>query len=352
MDSLFYRRVFAVVTAAIVVWLLVRIFTPFFGPIVWAAFLAFMLYPLHERWTRKLRGRAGWSAALITVLTPVAILIPLSIVGGVFAAQAAELAGRAQSFVQGLGEGGLTHFERYPLVGPALHWLEQNAGFGAPELREWLLSSGQTFLKWGAAIGGNIVVGALGTALGFGIAIVLLYFFVRDGAAWIARTKRLIPMQAARRDELLDHLAQVTRAVVYGSGITAILQGAAVGVGFAIAGLPSYVVFGVLAALLALLPFGGAALVWIPAALYLAAVGRWGMAIFMLIWGVGVSSSDNVIRPMLVSSRAQVSTLTVFIGVLGGAAAFGAIGLIVGPLVLTLAAALLDYMDEKMAPPA
>lgn len=352
MDSLFYRRVFTLITAAIVTYLLVRVFAPFFGAIVWAAFLAFMLYPLHERWTRQLRGRAAWSAALITVLTPIAILIPLSIVGGMFAAQAADLAGRAHDFVQGLGAGGITQFERYPLIGPALQWLDQNAGFGAPELRDWLLSSGQTFLKWGASIGGNIVVGALGTALGFGIAVVLLYFFVRDGAAWVARGKRLIPMQPGRRDELFDHLARVTRAVVYGSGITALLQGVAVGAGFAIAGLPSYVVFGVLAALLALLPFGGAALVWLPAALYLAMVGRWGMAIFMLIWGAGVSSSDNVIRPMLVSSRAPVSTLTVFIGVLGGAAAFGAIGLIVGPLVLTLAAALLNYMDENVAPPA
>ena len=84
----------------------------------------------------------------------------------------------------------------------------------------------------------------------------------------------------------------------------------------------------------------------------LAAVGRWGMALFMLIWGIGVSFGDNFVRPLLVSRHAQVSTLTVFIGVLGGATAFGAIGLIVGPLVLTLAKALLDYVDERFVPPA
>jgi predicted PurR-regulated permease PerM len=292
------------------------------------------------------------SAALITVLTPVAILIPLAVIGGVFAAQAAELAARARGFVQGLGVGGLTQFERYPVVGPVLLWVDEHTGFGAQELRDWLLSSGESFLKWGATIGGNVVVGALGTVLAFAIAIVLLYFFLCDGAAWIRRGVRLIPMQPERRDGLVDHLAQVTRAVVFGSGITALLQGAAVGVGFAIAGLSSFVVFGVLAALFALLPFGGAAIVWIPGVLYLAMQGRWGMAIFLLIWGLGVSSADNLVRPLLVSSRARISTLTVFIGVLGGAAAFGAIGLIVGPLVLTLAAALLDYMDERSEPPA
>ena len=194
--------------------------------------------------------------------------------------------------------------------------------------------------------------GFANTAVGFGIAIVLLYFFVRDGVAWSTRVIRLIPMEPVRRSGLIAHLAQVTRAVVFGSGATALLQGIAVGIGFAIAGLPTYVVFGVLTALLSLLPMGGAALVWVPGMLYLAAAGRWGMAVFLLIWGVGVSFGDNVVRPLLVSRHAEVSTLTVFIGVLGGAAAFGAIGLIVGPLVLTLAKALLDYMDEMLVRPA
>lgn len=352
MDSVFYRRGFAVVATLAVGYLLARILAPFTGPIVWAAFLAFMLYPLHERLTRRLKGRASLSAGLITALAPIAILGPLSILGGVFAAQAADLAARIQGFVQRVGAGGFDQLQSYPLIARPLAWLEANAGFGEAQLRDWLLTGGQSFLKWGAALGGNVVVGALGTALGFGIAIVLLYFFVRDGAAFSARTLRLIPMEPARRDHLIHHLAQVTRAVVFGSGVTALLQGVAVGVGFAIAGLPTYVVFGVLAALLALLPMGGAALVWVPGVLYLAAVGRWGMAIFLLIWGIAVSFSDNFVRPMLVSRHAQVSTLTVFVGVLGGAAAFGAIGLIVGPLVLTLAATLLDYMEEKFSPPA
>ena len=352
MDSVFYRRGFALVAALVIGYLLFRILAPFTGPIVWATFLAFILQPLHARLTRRLHGRAGLSAGLLTAITPLAILVPLSILGGVFAAQAAELATRAQGLFQRIGAGGFAELRSYPLVGRPLAWLEANAGFGEAQLRDWLLAGGQSFLKWGAALGGNVVVGALGTAVGFGIAIVLLYFFVRDGAAWAERCTRLIPMEPPRRRDLIRHLAQVTRAVVYGSGATALLQGVAVGIGFAIAGLPTYVVFGVLAALVSLLPMGGAALVWAPGVLYLAAVGRWGMAVFLLLWGFGVSFGDNFLRPLLVSRHAQVSTLTVFIGVLGGAAAFGAIGLIVGPLVLTLAKALLDYVDEKLVPPA
>ena len=123
--------------------------------------------------------------------------------------------------------------------------------------------------------------------------------------------------------------------MVYGTGLTALIQGALVGIAFLLVGLPSALVFGVIAALTALLPFGGTALMWVPAAIALAAQGRWGWATFMVVWGAMlVSLVDNIVRPMLVSGRAHVGTLTVFIGVLGGLAAFGAIGLFFGPVVL------------------
>jgi predicted PurR-regulated permease PerM len=131
--------------------------------------------------------------------------------------------------------------------------------------------------------------------------------------------------------------------------LTALAQGALVGIGFAIAGVPSAVVFGVLAAVLALLPVGGSALVWAPAVVFLAATSQWSGAIFMLIWGMGVSISDNLMRPLLISSRAPVSVLTVFIGVIGGISAFGMIGVIIGPVLLTVIAALLRYLDETLS---
>ena len=135
--------------------------------------------------------------------------------------------------------------------------------------------------------------------------------------------------------------------MVYGSGLTALLQGALTAIGFALTGLPSPVVFGVLATLFSLLPAGGTAFVWLPAALALAGMGRSGAALFMLAWGAFISVADNFLRPVLVSAQAHVSTLAVFMGVIGGAAAFGGIGLIIGPVLLTLASALLRFIEEK-----
>jgi predicted PurR-regulated permease PerM len=147
---------------------------------------------------------------------------------------------------------------------------------------------------------------------------------------------------------LFTRLGKVLRAVVYGCGLTALLQGALVSIGFAIAGLSGPIVFGVLACVLALLPFGGAAVIWVPGVLYLLATGSIGWAIFLLAWGAVVSTSDNFIRPVIISRYTPVPTLLVFLGVIGGVSAFGLLGFIAGPVILVLATELLRYTEGSI----
>jgi predicted PurR-regulated permease PerM len=199
-------------------------------------------------------------------------------------------------------------------------------------------------------MGGGFFLVALGSLLGFAIMLFLLFFFLRDGDAMLARVRRLIPLDEARKERLFTQLSGVTRAIVVGTSVTAFLEGVLIGAGFSIAGLPSPVVFGVLAALLSMLPVGGAAFVWGPAVIWLIVDGRWGFGIFMLAWGLLISGLDNVLRPLLISGRAKISALAVFIGVLGGISAFGTIGLIAGPVVLSLALALVEFAEESRSP--
>ena len=145
-------------------------------------------------------------------------------------------------------------------------------------------------------------------------------------------------------------LGDTTRAVVYGSGVTALAPGVMVGSGFAVTGLPAPVVFGSVAALLALLPTGGAGLVWFPGVIALLVRGQVGWAVALGVWGLLVSVTDNFLRPWLVSSQAPASTLMVFVGALGGVSAFGMVGLIMGPVVLCLIAAVLRFVEEANRP--
>ncbi len=349
--SSFYQRVFALVVAVILGYALLLIFTPFVGAMTWAAFLAFLLFPLNVRWRPRLRG-PGAAAGVLTILAPVIILLPLSALSIEFVAQISGLLQKLQKSAGQWDIKTLSDLQQFPLIARANSWLESHAGISATQLQGWLVTGTQHVLQRAASFSGSFFLGALDSLLNFAIMLFLLFFFLRDGDTMIVRARSLIPLDEPRKDRLFQQLSAVTRAIMFGTGITALAQGLLIGVGFAIASLPSPVVFGVLAALLSLLPIGGAAFVWGPAVVWLFFDGRWGFGIFMLAWGVMLGALDNVLRPLLISGRARISALAVFVGVLGGIPAFGAIGVIAGPVVLSLVLALAEFAEEPLAPNA
>jgi predicted PurR-regulated permease PerM len=341
----FYRRSFLIVTAAVLAYLLLEVLAPLKGALGWAVVLAFLLHPLHERLSRRLRGRGALSAGIITALTPFLVLAPLSVLGVVFAGQVASLIGylRGQSF------GGypelLARLESFPLLGGAVRWASANVPVSAAQVQGWISGGFQSVLKSTAAAGGSLALGLFGTVVGFFMMLFLLFFLLRDGRAILEHGTRLIPLEDARRERLLDYLARVTRAVVFGSTATALIQGIFVAVGFALAGLPSPVVFGVVAMIAALLP-AGAAVVLAPAVIYLAIDAHWVAAVFLACWSALLAVVENVARPLLTSHRAHVSTLAVFVGAIGGVTAFGVLGLVIGPVLLSFVVALIRFTTE------
>jgi predicted PurR-regulated permease PerM len=342
-DRAFYARTFTLVGLLLLGYLLYLVLSPFFAPIAWALFIAFLIYPLHARLLRRLGGRASWSAAALTIAVFLVLIGPLTALGAAFAAQVGELARQAQAFAAEHKPSELSDLADAPVIGPALAWLQDTTGISLAQLQAWAVEGAQTVLKALATLGRAAFLGALGTVIGFALMMFILFFTIRDGMRMSDTVRALVPMSEADKARLIGHLASVTRALVYGAGVTALVQGALVGIGFAGVGLPSPVVFGVLAALAALIPLVGTPVIWVPAVIVLAAQDRWYAALFMALWGGFVVTIDNFLRPWLVSGRAEIGALTVFIGVLGGVGAFGPIGIFLGPLVLALAIALVRF---------
>jgi predicted PurR-regulated permease PerM len=342
----FYSRVFALAVAAVLGFALLLIFKPFALPMTWAAFLAFLLFPLNLRLRRRFKG-SSIAAGLLTVLAPIVILLPLSALSAEFVSQISVLLKQLQKFATDMDIKSFSDLQQFPWIARINSWLQTHADISAEQVQSWLVSGTREVMQRAASWGGSFFLGALGSLLAFAIMLFLLFFFLRDGDTMIARGRRLIPMAEDRKERLFTQLSAVTRAIVYGTTVTALLQGLFIGIGFAIVGLPSPVVFGVLAALLSLLPVGGSAFVWIPAVIWLFFEKHWGWGIFLLVWGAALSGLDNVVRPILISGRARISALAVFIGVLGGIPAFGAIGVIAGPVVLSLVLALIEFAEES-----
>jgi predicted PurR-regulated permease PerM len=347
MYSSFYRRSFVIATIAIMAYLLLRLLDHLGGALGWAAVLAFLLLPLHERLTRKLKGRGALSASILTGLTPFCVMAPVAMLAIAFAGQVANLLSYMREHTLLSYSEVLQRLESYSVIGVVVRWARQNAPISAEQVQTWITDGAQTVLKSAAAMGGSVALGVFGTVIGFVMMLFLLFFFLQDGRSMLAHLTTLIPIEPVRRAQLLKYLADVTRAVVFGSTATALIQGIFVGVGFAIVGLPSPIVFGVLATIAAFLP-AGAGIVLVPAVLYLMFAGRWGAATFMAFWTAAMWVVENVLRPVLTAQRVEVSTLAIFVGAIGGASAFGVLGLVIGPVLLSFAVALLRFAEENL----
>lgn len=346
--SRYYARVFALVTAAVLAFLLFRLLTPFAASLMWAALIAFMLQPLNRKLLK--RGRSpSLSSGLLTALAFFVVVGPMTFFLFAFVRQATDLLTRFQAEA---------HDRKLPALqvilelGPVQALLDK-AGEFTTLTKAQILSAAddaaQSVLQQVAAVGGSVLVGTVNVISMFGLTMFLLFFFLRDGKGMLERGVRLIPMTRARKDDLMQTLGGVTRAVVLGTFVTSLVQGTLVGIGFAIAGMPSPLVFGALGAVASLIPIVGTALVWVPAVITLFAQGQTGWAIFLAAWSIVlVAGSDNVVRPLIISGSSKASTLLVFVGLLGGISVFGIAGIFMGPLVLTLVATLLQYADQEL----
>jgi predicted PurR-regulated permease PerM len=239
----------------------------------------------------------------------------------------------------------------YPILERPLAWIEATTGITLAQVQGWVVTGTKRLLEAMVSSGGTVMLGALSTVVSFLLMLFVLFFVLRDGPVFAGMVVRMLPVETRLRTRLWQHLIDVTRAVFMGIGLTAVVQGALLGIGFWIAGLASPLVFGVLGMLFALVPIIGTTILWVPGALWLLSQGEPGHAIFLAAWGLlVVSAVDNFLRPLLISGRAEVPTLAVFIGVMGGLSAFGFIGLFVGPIVLGLLVALFRFTAEELAP--
>jgi len=214
------------------------------------------------------------------------------------------------------------------------------------------ISKGTTFLLTRIS---NFLISIPTIILHLAVTFFLTFYLFIDGPKLVERGKVLIPLGKKHQDHIVKRLEDVTFAVVYGSLIVALIQGILGGIGFWIFGVGSPIIWGLIMALFALVPFVGTAIVWLPAAIFLLVVGAsegnpavvWN-GIGLLLWGtLIVSTADNFLKPKIIGDRAGVHPALVLVGALGGLVIFGFIGFVVGPLVLGLLKTLLDIYERE-----
>ncbi len=320
---------------------------PFITAILWAAILCATIWPLYLHLRVRLGGRAGVSALLIVLLMALTVLAPFVIVGVTIADNADRVSDWAQALVKTGPPDAPGWVAGLPLIG---EWAAATWGSFAHDTTRLFDEARKYFepaRKIVLASGTTIVSGILQLAL----SIFIAYFFLRDGDAIVERLHMAVARIAGERGRRLAGIAAVTvRGVVLGILGTALVQGVLMAVGLALAGIKAAPLLGLVTFFLSPVPIGPP-LVWIPAGIILLNQGETGWGIFVLVWGAAVVSTvDNFIKPMIISRGSDLPFVLVLLGVLGGAIAFGFVGVFLGPVLLAVGYALLKEWAVGAAP--
>lgn len=320
---------------------------PFFSALVWAMVLSFSSWPLYRRLLRLVRGRRTLAALLMVLGMILVLLLPFVVIGATLAENVQQLGGATRRWMEAGLPAPPAWMERVPVVNRIVteQWqsLAADSSKLLEEAKRLIEPASRWLLKAGIALGQGVIELAL--------SILITFFLLRHGTAVAERLTHGIGRVAGERGQhLLEVAGQTVRGVVYGILGTALVQAVMAGIGFLIAGVPGAALLALLTFFLSVVPVGPP-LIWLPAALWLFHQGSTGWGIFMLVWGMGVSSVDNVVKPWLISQGSTMPFLLIFFGVLGGALAFGFIGVFIGP---TLLAVGYKLVQEWMAaaPPA
>ena len=330
------QRWFLLLLALLITFGFYQVVEPFIISVLMAAIFAGMARPLFQWLVKKTRGREQTSAVLTVLAILLLIILPTIFFVGMLANEALnvsesvgpwiqEQAGRPGSIDRRLG----TWVRDLPVVGDLI------------PPREVVLG------KLGEIAGliGGFLVSGLGAAtrgtfnfiLQLCIMLYANYFFLRSGKEMLAKIMYIVPLESEQEERLISRFVSVTRATLKGTLVIGIIQGSLAGLAFAVVGIEGALFWGTIMAVLSIIPAVGAAVVWIPAVIYLFSTSHVLAGVLLLLWcGIVVGSTDNILRPILVGKDTKMPDLLVLLSTLGGIGVYGALGVIIGPIIAAL----------------
>lgn len=313
----------------------VAVVMPFYSAIFWGLVLAILFFPLHVRIERALKGRSNAAAALSVLVCLCLVIVPGLIILTLLVQQGNDVYQRINSgqidirqiltqMQQALPLFIQTRIEAFELTG----FQELQERFSGA-----VMSGGSFFAGRALSFGQNTVQ----FFIAFGVMLYLLFFLFRDGRSLARTIRRSIPLSNGHTSKFMAKFTSVVRATVRGNVIIAIIQGTIGGITFWALGVQPALLWGVVMSFLSLLPAVGAALIWVPTAIYLALAGFWIKAAILTAVGVlAIGLVDNILRPPLVGKEVKLPDYVVLISTIGGISLMGINGFVIGPLVAAL----------------
>lgn len=328
----------------LLIYLVFRIYEPFLTALGWAAVLVIFFYPMHLRLAKRIPQTQA--AVVSTLAVTVLLIVPSIFVTTLFVREAVSISRGVQHSIAE---------QHSPFITKTWFWIAHHVPGIDPnaDVFDMLEKGIERQAGFLAERIGTILKNIVAFLFDLFVMIFAMFYFFRDAGQIMRGVRGILPFDTEHRETMLSQARNLISASVLTSLVIAAIQGALGGLAFAIVGLPAPVFWGVLMAFLSLVPVVGSGLIFVPATLWLGFTGHWGRALLLLLICAGVSTAmDNVLRPLLLGGRTELSALVIFISVVGGVSLFGMLGLVLGPiLVATAAGVLAVYMDRPESPP-
>jgi predicted PurR-regulated permease PerM len=348
MNDTYIERAFFVALLIAVTLAFLWLIRSFMQPIFWAIALGIVVYPLHARLVSRLRGRASLAAVVSLVTVVVIVILPLVGIGAAVTREGAALYARLEAGELGMGSLYAQAQESMPRVAATL----ERFGIDPARLESQLSSAAVTASRYIASRALSIGQDTLRVTVFFFLMLYLLFFFLRDGPRLLEGLVRALPFGDERERHLLERFAEVSRATIKGTLVVGIAQGMIGGLAFAILGIGSPVLWGVVMALLSILPAVGPALVWLPAAIVLIASGEIVAGVALILVGVFIIGLvDNLLRPILVGRDTRMPDYLILLSTLGGLVGFGLAGIIIGPIIAAFFLSIWQMAEREFKAP-
>lgn len=309
------------------------ILKPFFGTIFWACAITVIFYPMQTRLLRRFKGRTNTSALLTLTACILIVVLPVTMLVSSVVAEGAAYYKKLES-----GEVDPTQYiEQVRTAFPAVQQALDRVGIDFAKVKEGALNVSMSAGKWLAQNALNIGQNTFKLLLNICLMLYLTFFLLRDGNYLLELLIRALPLGDARERMLFAKFGEVTRATIKGNLVIAAIQGTLGGLIFWALGIPGALLWGVVMAVLSLIPAVGPAIVWVPVSIYLFATGDNVKGIILVAFGAGVIGLvDNILRPILVGRDTKLPDYIVLLSTLGGLGLFGINGFVIGPLVAAL----------------
>jgi len=347
------QQLFAAFFFAVFLFLLSQLyalFAAFLKPLMWTVILVLTFYPIFDVFLKWLGGQRSAAALAMTLFIMLLVIVPLSFLSSLLTAQMFEFYESVRSAAE---SGQLQHLLsgwRDTTIGQLWQkWSPRIAQFDI-DVPKLLLAAANNATQYIVTHVPDVAKNLLVLLLNAVIVSFSLFFLFRDGEEFLHAFRDLIPMEPHHKEAILHQFYETVSAVVQGMVVTAVVQGVLAWIGFSAVGLPYSFILGCASAVASLQPLGGAAVVWLPAAIFLGLSGSWPWAIGLIVYGVVIISGiDNVIKPLIIGERTKLPTIFLFFGILGGLQAYGFLGVFLGPVVLATIMAFVKIYRETYA---